>query len=124
MLPPPDDRPTGFFGRTPEMGRLRSVASSVRESEGRGRAILVTGAAGVGKSRLLSELKREMRAAGQTVLECAWRPIEDRPHGPLMDLLAAGARMMQDLGRMAHRTERALTLVTGLAESITEAGAR
>ena len=108
------ERPLGFFGRDAELARITTLADDVREG-GRGRAVLVTGPAGVGKSRLMAELKRRLRDDGEVALECWCRHADPRPHGPLVDLLAAGATTMHELGRRAPRTERALNLLTGLA---------
>ncbi|MCB9527217.1 MAG: sigma 54-interacting transcriptional regulator [Myxococcales bacterium] len=111
---PAAERPLGFFGRDAELARIKALADEVREG-GRGRAVLVTGPSGVGKSRLMAELKRRLREDGEVALECWCRHADPRPHGPLVDLLAAGAASMHEVGRRAPRTERALNLLTGLA---------
>ncbi len=110
----PEPPPLGFFGRDRELGRILELAEALRDG-GRGRAVLITGPAGVGKSRLMAELKRRLRDEGEVALECWSRHNDPRPHGPLVDLLAAGAASMAEVGRRATRTERALNLVTGLA---------
>ncbi len=114
MYSAPEHAPLGFFGRDRELGRILELAGALREGD-RGRAVLVTGPAGVGKSRLMAELKRRLREEGEVALECWCRHTDPRPHGPLVDLLAAGAASMAEVGRRATRTERALNLVTGLA---------
>ncbi|MCA9560639.1 MAG: AAA family ATPase, partial [Myxococcales bacterium] len=119
---PPEPGAIGFFGRARELERLRALADEAREGAARGRAVLITGPAGVGKSRLMAELRRGLRDDGELALECWCRPFDTRPHGPLVDLLAAGVGLMAELGRPAPNTERALNLMTGLAGPEAEAG--
>jgi hypothetical protein len=54
-----------LVGREPEMARLKPVVAGGRS---RGRAIVLVGEAGVGKTRLVGELTVEARAAGRRVL--------------------------------------------------------
>ena len=58
------DPPRGrFIGRAAELALLRAAIDATVAS-GRGRAIVVTGEAGVGKSRLVAELETDALAAG------------------------------------------------------------
>jgi len=56
-----------LIGRVPEMGRLRALL--VDAQRGKGRTAVLSGVAGVGKSRLLSELLREAASRGFATLE-------------------------------------------------------
>ena len=59
--------PTALVGRERELSRLRELWRAVREGEG-ARLVLVTGEAGIGKSRLVRELALEVREQGAVVL--------------------------------------------------------
>jgi DNA-binding SARP family transcriptional activator len=59
--------PTALVGRERELSRLRELWRAVREGEG-ARLVLVTGEAGIGKSRLVRELALEVREEGAVVL--------------------------------------------------------
>lgn len=58
-------RETEFFGREEELGRLGALWDEVRE--GRGRAVLVEGEAGVGKTRFVDEFVGRLASAGEDV---------------------------------------------------------
>ena len=69
---PPDgtavDRPGGrrpMFGRSAELAALMSVFAAARE--GRGQVVLVTGEAGIGKTRLVTEVARRVLGGGARV---------------------------------------------------------
>jgi DNA-binding SARP family transcriptional activator len=59
--------PTALVGRGRELSTLRGLWRAVREGEG-ARLVLVTGEAGIGKSRLVRELALEVREEGAVVL--------------------------------------------------------
>jgi DNA-binding SARP family transcriptional activator len=59
--------PTALVGRGRELSTLRELWRAVREGEG-ARLVLVTGEAGIGKSRLVRELALEVREEGAVVL--------------------------------------------------------
>ncbi|WP_432543566.1 BTAD domain-containing putative transcriptional regulator [Kineococcus sp. SYSU DK002] len=62
--PPPDAAARGpFVGRVAETGRLEQAAHAVTQSRA-AHLVLVSGAAGAGKSTLAAELGRRLRAAG------------------------------------------------------------
>jgi len=76
-----------FVGREAEMEQLRNAAEDLKS--GRGSVVQVTGEAGIGKSRLMAEWRREMESDGGI----AW--IEGRcypattsiAYGPFLDLI-------------------------------------
>jgi AAA ATPase domain len=79
-----DPKPGGtrIVGRVRELARLSEVVADA--VTGRGRAVLVQGEAGVGKSRLLEEVAHHAEARGVTVLRGralegggAYRPIAE-----------------------------------------------
>ena len=89
---PDDDSPIVspvLIGREREQGILRSILTSVAE-QGTGRVALVSGEAGVGKSRLASEVRDQAAGAGWTVLtgNCFQRDTL-YPYAPLLDALRA-----------------------------------
>jgi hypothetical protein len=71
----------------PLLGRDREqriLASLLDEAPARGRALVVQGAPGIGKSRLVSEAAREARARGMTVLSTAG--VQSEAHLPFAGL--------------------------------------
>lgn len=74
-----------FVGREVELARLQGLL--MRAMQGRGQLVLITGAAGVGKSRLIDELK--LRAQVQRVLVCEGSCHEQvrRPYRPWVSVL-------------------------------------
>jgi len=114
------NRPFGQPGASPLVGRgvelslLRRLHAETK-ADGRGRCVLVTGAAGVGKSRLLGELRRTLRQAGEPIFEGRCRETDHRPYASMVELLAQAATALAELGRKAPATERALTLLAGLS---------
>ncbi|MCB9544663.1 MAG: sigma 54-interacting transcriptional regulator [Myxococcales bacterium] len=108
LLPGPVS--TTLVGREAELAVLRDLTAA---SANGGRAVLVSGPAGVGRSRLIAELKRGFREAGRPVLEGSCHRTDHRPHGPLVDLLGSAAVLLADLGRPRPRLDRALELMAG-----------
>jgi DNA-binding CsgD family transcriptional regulator/tetratricopeptide (TPR) repeat protein len=84
-----------FVGRLRELGKLERTLESVRE--GRGASILVAGEAGIGKTRLASELARRARDAGFDVL--VGRSIDfvgtELPYQPFIEALRPLGRPWQ-----------------------------
>ena len=79
-------RSDAFVGRANELGRL--AAAYADAAAGRPRFVLITGEAGVGKSRLLGEARRGYVSEGATVLLGACIPLGDElPFGPLAGAL-------------------------------------
>jgi len=76
------------------VGRARQLASLDRALDGArrgtGQTVVVAGEAGVGKSRLIAELKRRAADAGARILQGAcFEPDRSLPYAPLLDLLGA-----------------------------------
>jgi DNA-binding CsgD family transcriptional regulator/tetratricopeptide (TPR) repeat protein len=75
-----------FIGRADDLGRL--TAAYAQAAAGRSLFVLVTGEAGVGKSRLLAEARRGFEAAGATVLVGGCIQLGDElPFGPVAEAL-------------------------------------
>src|SRR5579871_2329733 len=79
----------GCFGRERELDRLEALfheASSGRS----GRVAFVTGDAGIGKSRLLDELRHRLRRADVLVLEGRCREIAGGalPYQPIIEIVS------------------------------------
>jgi DNA-binding SARP family transcriptional activator len=85
--PPVPAFASGLVGREAERRRLiEALEAGVRDR--RARVLLVTGEPGLGKSRLLDELRDAARARGGTVLEGhAFEAEAGRPFGPWIDAL-------------------------------------
>jgi tetratricopeptide (TPR) repeat protein len=64
-----------FVGRVKELDALERLLSDT--SDGRGSAVLIAGEAGIGKSRLVSELERRARERGMRVLSGECVPLAD-----------------------------------------------
>jgi DNA-binding SARP family transcriptional activator/tetratricopeptide (TPR) repeat protein len=99
-----------FVGRDLELDQLNQAWNAARE--GRAHLVLLSGEAGIGKSRLALELGRRVRTEGHAVAsarayEAAGRP----PWGPVIDLLRSDAlRSHIDTLGTAWRTELARLL--------------
>ncbi len=77
--------------RWPLIGRAEELALLTGLLRGDGRAVVLSGAAGVGKSRLAAELLRESRSTGrETVWLAASRALAGIPFGVFAPLLTAG----------------------------------
>ena len=65
MLPPSENRQTiGLHGRRKEIEVLRRFVQRVEPPNPRGGALLITGPAGIGKTRLMREARRLVRERG------------------------------------------------------------
>ena len=111
------DRAAGAFDELPLMGRSGELArleeqwqSAVR---GRGRAVLVAGAAGTGKSRLVWELLRRVREERATVLAGKCAESDPLPFAPLRAAVEGWLRQLQQLPR--SRRAEGEARVTALA---------
>ena len=81
VVAPPGRRPPGpgapLVGRTEELAALEQALADA--AAGRGRMVLVSGEAGIGKTRLTEELAARARAAGATV---AWGGADEGDGAP------------------------------------------
>jgi DNA-binding CsgD family transcriptional regulator/tetratricopeptide (TPR) repeat protein len=91
MMSITSNQPAGapvLIGREREVATLRSLIDETRQ--GRGHVLLLSGEAGIGKSRLLAEGKRQASDQGLLVLQGACFPTDrSAPYAPLLDLLAS-----------------------------------
>ena len=75
-----------LIGRTPDLARLQLSLEQVQSSKGQ--VALLCGEAGIGKSRLVAELKTEAFAQGFQLLQGNCFPVDHScPYAPLLDLL-------------------------------------
>lgn len=75
-----------IVGRVSELAALQSIVSELEE--GRSHLVLLSGEAGIGKSRLVAELTNDARSRGFQVLQgnCYGRD-RTSPYAPLLDLI-------------------------------------
>ena len=94
---------TPIVGREPELARLASAVADL--DTGRGQVLLVVGDAGLGKTRMLAEL-RERVGEHATWLEgrCASYGSET-PYGPFLDLLRTWLGATEGEAELAVRTK-------------------
>lgn len=106
-----------LVGRRAELATLRAHLAAA--GAGRGHCVLLTGDAGVGKSRLLAALIAEARSLGMTIAAGSAFAIESGvPYGAIADALAGPLRAMDaaTLTVLARGVERDLrSIVPGLA---------
>ncbi len=87
------DKPVGssvLIGRQGEAARLQTLVNQA--AQGRGQLVLLSGEAGIGKSRLAAEVKAQAQAQGFLTLQGNCFPTDrSSPYAPLLDLLGASA---------------------------------
>jgi predicted ATPase len=77
---------TPFVGREQELGLLLDRFEQAQES--RGQAVLIAGEAGIGKSRLVHQLRERLRETPHTWLECRSSPYTEKSaFYPVIELL-------------------------------------
>jgi class 3 adenylate cyclase len=77
---------TPFVGRAPELAQLAARFEQARE--GQGQAVLIGGEAGIGKSRLVRELRQRLRDTPHSWLECHTSPYtQQSAFYPVIELL-------------------------------------
>jgi DNA-binding CsgD family transcriptional regulator/tetratricopeptide (TPR) repeat protein len=74
-----------FVGRVAELDHV--LARRRAAATGHGGTVLVAGAAGIGKSRFLSEFRRVVPRRATRIASGACRPFAQRPLGPWLDVL-------------------------------------
>ena len=95
-----------LIGRTAELTALRSLVD--RAGSGKGQLVLLSGEAGIGKSRLVAETKTYATTQGFLLLQGQCFPTDPScPYAPLLDLmrshLATSPReqMVTEMGSLA-----------------------
>src|SRR5271168_4649912 len=82
-------RLTGFVGREPELATV--IDHWERAQDGEGQNILIVGEAGVGKSRLVRQLREHLAGIPHTWLECDATPYtQSTPFYPVIELVRQG----------------------------------
>ena len=114
-----------FVGRTEELDHLLRTATTVRA--GTPASCLLAGEAGVGKSRLVAELARQLEADGWRVLtgQCVELGGDGLPLAPLADVLRTLARTTppEQLDEFLGAARRELVwLMPGLADDGSDGG--
>ncbi len=77
-----------LIGREREQAHLRALIDQVRR--GQGQAILLSGEAGIGKSRLARDVRRQASEQGFLVLQgTCFSTDRSAPYAPLIDLFSS-----------------------------------
>jgi class 3 adenylate cyclase/tetratricopeptide (TPR) repeat protein len=103
-------RLTGFVGREPELATV--IDHWERAQDGEGQNILIVGEAGVGKSRLVRQLREHLAGIPHTWLECDATPFtESTPFYPVIELVRQGLALAPEdaLRDKLGKIEAALT---------------
>jgi diguanylate cyclase (GGDEF)-like protein len=109
--PPPPDRGLPIVGRRVELARLKERWELARR--GQGGIVLVRGAAGVGKSRLLDEFVAQVRAEGRVALSGRCAPDDLVPLAPVR--AAVNAHLDAVLSLPADRRAGEMAIITAAA---------
>jgi class 3 adenylate cyclase/tetratricopeptide (TPR) repeat protein len=89
-------RLTRFVGRQQERQLLRERWELAQEGEGQ--VVLVTGEPGIGKSRLVQQLKLDLASEPHSWIETAGSPyLQHAPFAPIVELLGQGFQWSADL---------------------------
>ncbi|MEE2756934.1 MAG: sigma 54-interacting transcriptional regulator [Myxococcota bacterium] len=108
------DANNGLAGRFKERELINKTLERLNSGQQRGAAIMISGSAGIGKSKLVDSLKREVRQHGHAILECECTPKDDRPNGVFIELFARGAQLIVDAGGDPTPLESAIDVLAGL----------
>ena len=117
---------TPFVGRDNETQFLWSRWE--RASDGEGQVVLISGEAGIGKSRLVRQFRKQLAQTAHLWLECAGSPyFQNTPLYPIADMLQQGfaqrgdgsdagklSELEQDLARAGLKTADAVPLIAPL----------
>lgn len=112
---PAKPAPAGLVGRAPELRRLEAALDAA--AAGQGGAALIAGRAGIGKTRLSTELMERGRARGASVLSgrCIQLVGSGLPYLPLVDALRPirGSSALEELADELHELPRLIPDLTG-----------
>jgi class 3 adenylate cyclase len=101
---------TPFVGREVERRLLRERWDLA--CEGEGQLVLITGEAGIGKSRLVQQFRADLGDTPHTWIECTCSPyLQHTPFGVVAELLAQGFQWSADLPEQARAATVADALV-------------
>jgi class 3 adenylate cyclase/predicted ATPase len=90
---------TPFVGRDPEVALLRERWGEVQE--GRGQVVVLSGEAGIGKSRLVQVVREQV--VGTAAMQLVWQGVSAQQHSPLAPVIT---QLRQVLGREgAHEAQ-------------------
>jgi class 3 adenylate cyclase/tetratricopeptide (TPR) repeat protein len=88
-------RLTGFVGREPELATV--IDQWERAQDAAGQNVLIIGEAGVGKSRLVRQLREHLAGIPHTWLECDATPYtESTPFHPVIELVRQGLAFLPE----------------------------
>jgi DNA-binding SARP family transcriptional activator/DNA-binding GntR family transcriptional regulator len=122
--PPVRRTPDGLVGRAGELGFLEAAFDSAAAE--RGAAVLISGPAGIGKTRLSTELVENARARGARVLSgrCIRLVGSGLPYLPVVDALRPlrGSQEIAALAPELHELPRLLPDLVGRPPSTPSAG--
>lgn len=97
---------TPLAGRVAELGMIE--AHCARACAGAGQIVLLIGEAGVGKSRLLHELRERICTLQVQVLQARCRAYGEAPYAPFTDILRDALRVRSDTDEAAAELVRRL----------------
>ena len=102
---------TGLFGRTRDLELLRDVWLDAMDE--RARVVVLRGPAGVGKTRLISQLFSEIQTKSVTILSLSCDPADPRPFSVIRQLLEGYVRAYRK--GSSHRLAEAESHLRALA---------
>ena len=110
-----------MVGREEEFARLRLVVDALAEKR-QGKVVLVTGEAGIGKSRLTAELKGHLADKPATVLEGACSSYGQSAYGVFLHLLRAFLEVVDGDGEevVRDKIERAVRCVLSDEQAVSQ----
>ncbi len=99
-------------GREAELAKLDTMYS--RAAVEGGHSVLINGPSGVGKSRLLLELKRRLRLDGVCVLEGRCRQ-DQTAYQPFLEIVRVASNYLADLAPALFQAARSMEIIEGLS---------
>jgi len=99
-------------GREAELAKLGAMYG--RAAADGGHSVLINGPSGVGKSRLLLELKRRLRLDGVCVLEGRCRQ-DQAAYQPFLEIVRVASNYLADLAPALFQAARSMEIIEGLS---------